>query len=176
MNTNKKYMMIVTDRNERRGIEGTQLSFFWNNPWEGILKDIVFGNTYEELSQNGKYEGLFQQTYEVKTGRRISYGGIDKLTLKVAIDELEEKEKLNTIKKIRQSKEKVEFDGIDEDTILVDAIEACDFEMTGIAEDIFNIYEKSTDKKSLEQLFFEFTDMEFSEYLEKCIKRIDKDD
>ena len=38
----------------------------------------------------------------------------------------------------RELKEKVEFDGIDEDTILVDAIEACDFEMTGIAEDIFN--------------------------------------
>lgn len=176
MNTDKKYVMIVTSEDERYGRNDVQLDFFCDDPWEGILEAVVFGDTYEELSQNGKYEGLFQQTYEMKTGRRISYGVIDDLTPKEEIEELEEKEKLNMIKEIRQSKEKIEFDGVDEDTILVDTIETWDFEMTGIGEDIFNIYEKSKDKKSLEQLFFEFTGLEFSEYLEKCIKRINKDD
>ena len=70
MKMNKKYVMIVTSEDERYGRNGVQLDFFWDNPWEGILEDIVFGDTYEELSQNGKYEGLFQQTYELKTGKK----------------------------------------------------------------------------------------------------------
>lgn len=160
LNTNKKYVTILTDNIKDRK----------------VLVDIVFANTPNEIIENFTQRTIFQDTYNSKTGELISSGITLDTKLKNDIEKFKQKNNLNIIKKIRQLKEKVEFDGIDEDTILVDAIEACDFEMTGIAEDIFNIYEKSTDKKSLEQLFFEFTDMEFSEYLEKCIKRIDKDD
>lgn len=160
LNTNKKYVMILTDDIKDRK----------------VLIDIVFANTSNKLIENFTSRTIFQDTYNSETGELISSGIALDTKLKNDIEKFEQKNNLNMIKKIRQSKEKVEFDGIDEDTILVDAIEACDFEMAGIAEDIFNIYEKSTDKKSLEQLFFEFTDMEFSDYLEKCIKRIDKDD
>ena len=160
LNTNKKYVMILTDNIKDRK----------------VLVDIVFANTSNELIENFTPRTIFQETYNSETGELISSGITLDAKLKNDIEKFKHKNNLNMIKKIRQSKEKVEFDGTDEDTILVDAIEACDFEMTGIAEDIFNIYEKSTDKKSLEQLFFEFTDIEFSDYLEKCIKRIDKDD
>lgn len=57
---------------------------------------------------------------------------------------------------------------VDSDTILVDLIENCDHEFSGISQDIFNIWKQSSDKKSVEQMFYEFTDMEFVEYLEKC--------
>lgn len=57
----------------------------------------------------------------------------------------------------------------DADTILADAIEENDFEVSGIAQDIFNIWKNSSDKKAVEQMFFEFTDMDFEEYLDKCL-------
>lgn len=61
---------------------------------------------------------------------------------------------------------------IDADTILVDLIQENDFEFSGIAQDIFNIWKESKDKKSVEQMFFEFTGMEFDRYLMKCQSEI----
>ena len=61
---------------------------------------------------------------------------------------------------------------VDADTILVDMVQENDFEITGIAQDIFNIWRNSSDKKAVEQMFFEFTDMEFKDFLEKCKKEI----
>lgn len=62
----------------------------------------------------------------------------------------------------------------DADTILKDILDEQDqdFEITGIAQDIFNIYKKSTDKTSVKEMFFEFTGVDFDEYLNKCIKEI----
>lgn len=57
---------------------------------------------------------------------------------------------------------------IDADTILVDVIENCDYLVSGMAQDIFNIWKNSNDKKAVEQMFYEFTDMEFEDYLQKC--------
>ena len=104
MNTNKKYVMIVTSEDERYGRNGIQLDFFWDNPWEGRLEDVVFGDSYEELTLNGKYEGLFQQTYDIETGTRLSYGGIDDLTPKEEIEEWENKKEKNNSQVLRQGK------------------------------------------------------------------------
>lgn len=60
----------------------------------------------------------------------------------------------------------------DADTILVDLIEECDYQFSGFAQDIFNIWKNSTDKKAVEQMFYEFTDMEFVDYLKKCKEEI----
>ena len=57
---------------------------------------------------------------------------------------------------------------VDADTILVDLIQENDFEFSGFAQDIFNIWKESTDKKAVEQMFYEFTGMEFDRYLMKC--------
>lgn len=61
---------------------------------------------------------------------------------------------------------------VDGDTILADLIENVDFKFNGLSQDIFNIWKEAKDKKAVEQMFFEFTDMEFDEYLEKCKKEI----
>lgn len=63
---------------------------------------------------------------------------------------------------------------VDGDTILADLIKDVDFEFNGLSQDIFNIWKKSNDKKAVEQMFFEFTDMEFDKYLEKCKKEISR--
>ena len=47
-----------------------------------------------------------------------------------------------------------------------------DFEVSGMAQDIFNIYHKSSDKQSVKEMFFEFTGMEFDQYLMKCSREI----
>lgn len=62
----------------------------------------------------------------------------------------------------------------DADTILVDLIEENDFEFFGFAHDIFNIWKNSSDKEAVEQMFYEFTDMSFKEYLEKCKREISR--
>lgn len=60
----------------------------------------------------------------------------------------------------------------DSDTILVDILEEQDYEFNGFSEDIFQIYINSNDKASVCQMFYEFTGMEFEEYLKKCINEI----
>ena len=64
---------------------------------------------------------------------------------------------------------------VDTDTILKDLIDKCDYEFTGFAQDIFNIWKNSKDKESVEQMFYEFTDMEFVDYLEKCKEEITRE-
>lgn len=50
------------------------MDFFISRPWEGILEEIIFGNSAEELYGNGRNEGLFYQVYDTETGKRIGYG------------------------------------------------------------------------------------------------------
>ena len=61
---------------------------------------------------------------------------------------------------------------IDSDTILADLLLNVDNEVTGFSQDIFNIYKRSKDKDAVKQMFFEFTGMEFDDYLDKCMKEI----
>lgn len=63
---------------------------------------------------------------------------------------------------------------IDADTILVDALEANDFEFSGFSQDIFNIYKESKDKEAVKKMFYEFVGVEFDEYLMKCQKEISR--
>lgn len=62
---------------------------------------------------------------------------------------------------------------IDADTILADLVQNND---EWFAQDIFNIWETSKDKQSVEQMFFEFTGVEFDEYLRRCMDEITKDE
>lgn len=60
---------------------------------------------------------------------------------------------------------------IDADTILADLVQNND---EWFAQDIFNIWETSKDKQSVEQMFFEFTRVEFNKYLRRCIDGISR--
>ena len=89
-----KYVMIVTAEDERYETGEKDLSWFGDNPWDGVLEDIVLGDSFEELMGDGKYEGLFQQTYDMETGKRISYGFLDPDTPREEIEEWEMKHSL----------------------------------------------------------------------------------
>lgn len=56
------------------------------------------------------------------------------------------------------------------DTLLADIEESSGMKITGLSMEIFNIWEKSTDRPSVEKMFFTFTGTGFSEYLDSCIK------
>lgn len=89
MNTEKKYVMIVTSEDERYGHDGIQLDFFWDNPWEGKLEEIVYGDSWDELFGDGHNEGLFYQLYSTETGERIGYGSLDPDSPREEIEEFE---------------------------------------------------------------------------------------
>lgn len=63
---------------------------------------------------------------------------------------------------------------VDGDTILADLIESNDFELSGMCQDIFNIWKNTTDKEAVEQMFFEFTGVEFVKFLKKCKEEISR--
>lgn len=63
---------------------------------------------------------------------------------------------------------------INADTILIDLVQNADHEFIGFAQDIFNIWKESSDKKAVEQMFCEFTDIEFDRYLIRCKEEITK--
>ena len=80
---------------------------------------------------------------------------------------------LRMIRKIEGINESMEDKSgciIDSDTILKDLVDENDLEFSGFSQDVFNIYKRSHDKAAVRQLFYEFTGMEFNEYLEKCIE------
>ena len=89
MNTDKKYVMIVTSEDERYERGECDLSFYGDNPWEGRLVEVVFGDSFEELMGDGHNEGLFQQTYSMDTGERLSYGFLDDIIPREEIEEYE---------------------------------------------------------------------------------------
>ena len=89
MRTDKKYTMIVTQEDERYGKE-KQLDFYSDNPWEGDLSDIVFGDTIEELSKSSDghdNEGLFYILYANDSGKRIGSGTVDYDSIQEEIEE-----------------------------------------------------------------------------------------
>lgn len=63
----------------------------------------------------------------------------------------------------------------DADTLLYDTIEEADFEITGIAECILLAWEKTSDKKAVEEMFYIFTNMHLEEFLEMCINKITRE-
>lgn len=99
MRTDKKYMMIVTEEDDRYDAEdGYDCDFYADHPWEGNLIDIVYGNNIDELRGNGENEGMFYMLYLAENGERIGYGCVDFDTIEETIlrYELEKCKDMNT--------------------------------------------------------------------------------
>lgn len=56
------------------------------------------------------------------------------------------------------------------DTILADVVGAASCCETGIAEEVFSVWENSSDKKAVEELFYSLCGVTFKDYLERCIR------
>ena len=69
--------MIVFDADERYEQEAVDPSFFVDYPEEGLLVDVVCGDTYEELMVDPSNEGYYYLLYSNETGRRIGSGIVD---------------------------------------------------------------------------------------------------
>ena len=97
--TDKKYLMIVYQEDERYGTKGYGLDFFIDNPAEGILSDMVFGNTADDLmisSDGESNEGLQYILYAIEDGLgwRIGSGTMDYDVILEEIGEYEKKKRL----------------------------------------------------------------------------------
>ena len=99
MKTNKKYVMIVTEEDERYDGKCYDCDFYANAPWEGNLSDIVYGDNIDELRGNGEHEGLFYMLYLAENGKRIGYGciGFDAIEETISTYELEKCKHMNTV-------------------------------------------------------------------------------
>lgn len=85
----KRFMLIITSEDERYEPEGGGygLSYWSDHPYDGLLEDVVFVDTADEFFKKyPQHEGLFYQTYDLTTGKRIAYGIVDCSAL---LDELE---------------------------------------------------------------------------------------
>lgn len=69
--------MIITCEDIKYQKGERSLGFYADNPHEGLLEDIIFGDTFDELFANGENEGLFYQLYSIATGERIGSGVLD---------------------------------------------------------------------------------------------------
>lgn len=91
----KKYTMIVTEEDNDH-----DLSFYADNPWEGHLSDITYGNNIDELMQSSDgedNEGLFYILYENKTGKRIGSGVVEYSAIQEEIEAYENHNKMTKI-------------------------------------------------------------------------------
>lgn len=63
----------------------------------------------------------------------------------------------------------------DADTLLADYANKADLDITGLSKEIFGIWKKSTDRKAVEDMFFEFTDIKFGDFLEEAASLMEKE-
>lgn len=118
MKTNKKYVMIVTEEDDRYDGRHYDCGFYANAPWEGNLSDIVYGDNVDELrigSDAKDNEGLFYMLYSTSDGRRIGSGTIGFDAIEEEIIDYEETvfSKVNTTWSVQDIMDTLEENGID---------------------------------------------------------------
>ena len=128
MRKDKKYVMIVTEEDERYdGENGKQLSFYADNPFEGLLSDIAYGDNVDELRQSEdghSNEGLFYVLYSTSDGKRIGSGTVDFDAIQEEIEEYEDEKVTATFCGIQLFKWK-ECDVNDTDELQFYDVEFC---------------------------------------------------
>lgn len=59
---------------------------------------------------------------------------------------------------------------VDSDTILKDLTDNADMEVTDVSMELLDIWENAADREAVESLFLLFTDTEFEDYVDRCIR------
>lgn len=123
---------------------------------------------------SGDTNGRYQIEDGVLTTLSIEEVALQEMSESASIGELQRRKDLtaNLLSQVEKLHNNTP-DGviIDADTILADLVQNND---EWFAQDIFNIWETSKDKQSVEQMFFEFTGVEFNKYLRRCIDGISR--
>lgn len=90
----KKYLLIVTEEDERYERGEVGLIYFADHPEEGKFNSIIEGDNVNELFEVNDIDGLFYQLYDGKNFEKISYGSVDYDRIE---EEITEYEKTNNI-------------------------------------------------------------------------------
>lgn len=69
----KNYAMIITEESDNY----EELMHFADHPWEGMFREVIYGDDFTELQEAGDNEGLFYQLFDNHTGERIGIGVFD---------------------------------------------------------------------------------------------------
>lgn len=129
---------------------------------------------YGYVNFSGDANGRYQIKDGVLTTLSIEEVALQEMSESASIGELQRRKDLtaNLLSQVEKLHNNTP-DGviIDADTILADLVQNND---EWFAQDIFNIWETSKDKQSVEQMFFEFTGVEFNKYLRRCIDGISR--
>lgn len=78
---------------------------------------------------------------------------------------------------ITELEDRIPVDTDDDRITFAELIDLCgDTGFIYLAPEVFNIWERSSDRKSIEDLFCLFTDMSMQEYLERMERKLVEDD
>lgn len=125
--------------------------------------------TYGSINTRVETEEIFQSMFKMSI---TSF--IDEFIREYKYGEITSYEYI--IKKIIQLNNNTK-DGIviDGDTILADIMNdsSLDHKVTGLSNEILETWLNSSDKKGIEKIFLTFTDVEFTDYLNQCLDKMD---
>ena len=148
-------MLYVVIRTDNEGnIEKVAASWNENTAEQVLLKDF--------------------NEYEREMSATTTFTNNDRHWEIIEVDEKEEAQAY-ILDKIKEAEEKAEeVSGAeafaDADTILKDLMDEQDWEVSGIASDLFERYKRATCKTEVEEVFQFFTCMKFKDFVEKCAK------
>ena len=124
-----KYTLIATCEDDRYRTSGYNLSHWTDEPWDGLLCDVVHADTADELiRKSAPQEGRFYQLFENGTGERVGYGTIDFDSIREEIELFEsgrfEKKESWTYEYLAGSTSKTEAkDALDDNLDIVSCIQ-----------------------------------------------------
>lgn len=141
-----------------------------------LRKYQIENSTNEDISYDAMLE--YFDEYECGLSDMTAFvNEVDHIDYDWKIIECDEKETApeDSLNKIKEAEKKAEdvagADAFtDADTILKDLMDEQDWEVSGIASDLFKRYKRTTCKTEFTELFQFFTCMKFEEFVEKCVK------
>ena len=141
-----------------------------------LRKYQIENSTNEDISYDAMLE--YFDEYDCGLSDMTAFvNEVDHIDYDWKIIECDEKEEASEdlLDKIKEAEEKAKDVAgteafADADTILRDLMDEQDWEVSGIASDLFERYKRATCKTEVEELFQFFSCMKFKDFVEKCVK------